>query len=71
MGRWHPIYAAFAALTFGFLRNLKDQLSILDEKLPGDLLSALPYLATIIAVAGFVGRVRPPAADGQHYTKSD
>ncbi|WP_183098585.1 ABC transporter permease [Nocardioides pelophilus] len=71
MGRWHPLYAGFAALTFGFLRNLKDQLSILDDKVPGDLLSALPYLATIIAVAGFVGRVRAPAADGQHYVKSD
>lgn len=71
MGRWHPVWAAFAALLFGFLQNLKDQLSILDEKVPGDLLSALPYLATIIAVAGFVGRVRPPAADGQHYVKGD
>jgi ABC-type uncharacterized transport system permease subunit len=71
MGRWHPVWAAFAAVAFGFLQNLKDQLSILDEKVPGELLSALPYLATIIAVAGFVGRVRPPAADGQHYIKSD
>jgi simple sugar transport system permease protein len=70
MGRWHPIYAALAAVMFGFLRNLKDQLSILDEKVPGDLLSALPYIATIIAVAGFVGRVRAPAADGQPYQKS-
>ncbi len=71
MGRWHPVGAAFAALLFGFLQNLKDQLSILDEKVPGDLLSALPYLATIIAVAGFVGRVRAPAADGQPYVKSE
>ncbi|WP_183092489.1 ABC transporter permease [Nocardioides stalactiti] len=71
MGRWHPVYAAMAALMFGFLRNLRDQLSILDEKVPGDLLAALPYLATIIAVAGFVGRVRAPAADGQPYQKSD
>lgn len=71
MGRWHPIWAAFAAVMFGFLQNLKDQLSILDEKVPGELLSALPYIATIIAVAGFVGRVRPPAADGQPYIKSD
>lgn len=71
MGRWHPVWAAFAALLFGFLQNLKDQLGILGDKVPGDLLSALPYLATIIAVAGFVGRVRPPAADGQPYIKSD
>jgi ABC-type uncharacterized transport system permease subunit len=71
MGRWHPVYAAMAALMFGFLRNLKDQLSILGDKVPGDLLSALPYIATIVAVAGFVGRVRAPAADGQPYKKSD
>lgn len=71
MGRWHPVYAALAALMFGFLRNLRDQLSILDEKVPGDLLAALPYIATIIAVAGFVGRVRAPAADGQPYQKAD
>ena len=71
MGRWHPVWAAFAALLFGFLQNLKDQLGILGDKVPGDLLSALPYLATIIAVAGFIGRVRPPAADGQPYIKSD
>ena len=71
MGRWHPVYAALAGLMFGFLRTLENQLSILDEKVPGELLAALPYLATIVAVAGFVGRVRPPAADGQPYVKSD
>jgi general nucleoside transport system permease protein len=71
MGRWHPVWAAFAAVLFGFLQNLKDQLSLLDEKVPGELLSALPYIATIVAVAGFVGRVRPPAADGQPYIKGD
>ena len=37
---------------------------------PPELLRASPYLATIIAVAGFVGRVRPPAADGEPYVKS-
>ena len=37
--------------------------------MPGELLSALPYIATIIAVAGFVGRVRAPAADGQPYIR--
>lgn len=71
MGRWHPIMAALAAVLFGFLRTLENQLSILDEKVPGELLAALPYIATIIAVAGFAGRVRPPAADGQPYVKSD
>jgi len=69
MGRWHPVGATFAAVFFGFMWNLQNQLSFVD-KLPGELLGAAPYLATIIAVAGFVGRVRPPAADGQPYVKS-
>ncbi len=68
MGRWHPVGATFAAIFFGFMWNLQNQLSFVD-KIPGDLLGAAPYLATIIAVAGFVGRVRPPAADGEPYVK--
>jgi general nucleoside transport system permease protein len=69
MGRWHPVGATFAALFFGFMWNLQSQLTFVD-KIPGQLLGATPYLATIIAVAGFVGRVRPPAADGEPYVKS-
>jgi simple sugar transport system permease protein len=69
MGRWHPVGATMAALFFGFMETLSFQLQVLD-KIPGELLRASPYLATIIAVAGFVGRVRPPAADGEPYVKS-
>ncbi|WP_248582991.1 ABC transporter permease [Nocardioides sp. InS609-2] len=69
MGRWHPVYASLSALFFGFVWTLQTQLSFLG-KIPPELLRASPYLATIIAVAGFVGRVRPPAADGEPYVKS-
>ncbi|GAB3780830.1 ABC transporter permease [Nocardioides ungokensis] len=69
MGRWHPIWASLAALFFGFMWTLQSQLALLG-KFPPELLRASPYLATIIAVAGFVGRVRPPAADGEPYVKS-
>jgi simple sugar transport system permease protein len=69
MGRWHPIYATFAALFFGFVSALQGQLQLLG-KIPTELLTMTPYIATIIAVAGFVGRVRPPAADGEPYVKS-
>jgi len=69
MGRWHPIGASAAALFFGFMLTLEVQLSQL-ERIPSEFISALPYLATVIAVAGFVGRVRPPAADGEPYVKS-
>ncbi len=69
MGRWHPIGASLAALFFGFMLATRDQLSVL-TKIDGDLLSAAPYLVTVVAVAGFVGRVRPPAADGEPYVKA-
>jgi ABC-type uncharacterized transport system permease subunit len=68
MGRWHPIWATFAALFFGFVSNLQDQLEPLG-KIPSELLSMTPYIATVIAVAGLVGNVRPPAADGEPYVK--
>jgi simple sugar transport system permease protein len=69
MGRWHPVGATFAALLFGFSFTLQAQLTFLN-KIPPELLRASPYLITVIAVAGFVGRVRPPAADGEPYVKS-
>jgi simple sugar transport system permease protein len=69
MGRWHPIGATLASLLFGFCFTLQAQLAFLD-KIPGELLRASPYLVTVIAVAGFVGLVRPPAADGEPYVKS-
>lgn len=69
MGRWHPVWATFAALFFGFMSSLQDQLKLVN-KIPSELLTMTPYIATVIAVAGFVGRVRPPAADGEPYVQS-
>jgi simple sugar transport system permease protein len=68
MGRWNPIGATLAALFFGFMWNLQNQVGLVG-KVPSEFLGAAPYIATIIAVAGFVGRVRPPAADGEPYVK--
>lgn len=69
LGRWNPIGALCAALLFGFTRSLGNQLSILGSPVPPELIGALPYLVTIVAVAGLIGRVRPPAAEGVPYTK--
>jgi simple sugar transport system permease protein len=44
-------------------------LSILQVGIPVDLLGMAPYLATMVVLAGFVGRARMPAADGQPYVK--
>ncbi|HEX8629958.1 MAG TPA: ABC transporter permease [Catenuloplanes sp.] len=66
-GRWTPYGALAAALFFGFANKLAIFLSTIGSPVPGQFLSMLPYLATIIAVAGLVGRVRAPAADGKPY----
>jgi simple sugar transport system permease protein len=44
-------------------------ISTIGSGVPSEALLMLPYLITILAVAGFVGRVRPPAAVGRPYTK--
>ncbi|HEV7762468.1 MAG TPA: ABC transporter permease [Acidimicrobiales bacterium] len=68
-GRWHPVGAFIAALVFGFAEELQGRLALLDTPIPSELLLALPYVITIIVVAGLVGRSRPPAADGQVYER--
>jgi simple sugar transport system permease protein len=68
-GRWSPVGAMLAALLFGFADKLSGFLTSINSPIPGDFLSMLPYIATIFAVAGLVGRVRAPAADGKPYEK--
>jgi ABC-type uncharacterized transport system permease subunit len=69
-GRWTPLGATAAALLFGFSKQLGYQLGLLNVPLPAQILSMTPYVATILAVAGLVGRVRAPAADGRPYLKA-
>ncbi len=66
-GAWNPIYAFGAAMVFGFADSTQALLSILGVDVPPQLLNSLPYITTIIVVAGVVGRVRGPAAAGQPY----
>ena len=66
-GAWNPVYAFGAALVFGFSDSAQALLSILGVDVPPQLLNSVPYLVTIIVVAGVVGRVRGPAAVGQPY----
>jgi len=68
-GGWRPIGAVLAALLFGFCDALQFTVSVLNVPIPPAFLTMIPYLATIVAVAGLVGRVRPPAADGRPYTR--
>jgi simple sugar transport system permease protein len=66
-GKWDPIRAALAALLFGFASNLQGVLSVIGSPVPSQFMLMLPYVVTIFAVAGLVGRSRPPAADGIPY----
>ena len=68
-GKWDPIRATLAALLFGFASNLQGVLSAIGSAVPSQFMLMLPYLVTIFAVAGLVGRSRPPAADGIPYRK--
>ncbi len=70
-GNWRPFGAFAAALLFGFSSALADRLPQYFEQGSAAplLFNALPYVLTIIAVAGVVGRSTPPAAVGRPYVK--
>ncbi len=69
VGRYSPVGALSAALLFGFADSLATVLQRLPVPLPSTLLRATPYVITLIVVAGLVGRLRVPAADGKPYIK--
>jgi ABC-type uncharacterized transport system permease subunit len=70
-GKWTPRGAIIAALFFGFANNLQGNLSIIGVSIPSEFMLMVPYVATIIAVSGVVGRVRAPAADGIPYSRGN
>jgi simple sugar transport system permease protein len=69
LGRWSPKGALAAALLFGFADNLQVVLGIIGTPIPSQIMLMTPYIVTIFAVAGLVGRVRAPAAEGVAYVK--
>ncbi|WOQ68864.1 ABC transporter permease [Microbacterium limosum] len=68
-GQWDPIKATLAALLFGFASNLQNTLGVIGSPVPSEFMLMLPYVVTIFAVAGLVGRARGPAAAGRPYIK--
>ncbi len=74
-GKWRPSTAFAGAILFGFTRALGARMQILqvtigDFSIPSEFLQSLPYVVTIIVVAGAVGRAVAPAADGVPYERS-
>ena len=68
-GGWDPVRATIAALLFGFTTNLETLLTNLGSPIPSEFMAMLPYIVTVLAVVGFAGQVRAPAAAGKPYIK--
>jgi simple sugar transport system permease protein len=66
VGKWTPIGAFAACLLFGFGQQIQTS-GLVTGDFAGNLVQIAPYLITLIAVGGFVGRAIPPAADGVPY----
>ena len=69
LGKWNPVGAMGAAVMFGFAQALARMLPNIEPAIPADLISMIPYVVTIVAVAGFVGKSRAPAAENVPYVK--
>lgn len=71
--KWRPWYALMATLLFGFFQALALRPDVIGKTLhfsiPVPALDALPYILTVIVLAGFVGRAIPPRAGGEPYVK--
>ncbi|GAB6087824.1 ABC transporter permease [Alkaliphilus crotonatoxidans] len=68
-GKWTPFGAMGAALLFGFADAL--QMRLQGIGIPSQFIQMIPYIFTMIALAGFVGKATPPAASGQPYDKAE
>lgn len=68
-GKWNPIGAWGAALLFGLANAIQTQLQFMGTNIPHQFIGMIPYVLTIVVVSGFVGRSRPPAAEGEPYEK--
>ena len=72
-GKWHPVGALWACLLFGFLDALSIRLQGLSLPIigavPVQAIQALPYVLTVVLLAGFIGRARAPKALGTPYVK--
>lgn len=71
--KWRPWYALWATLLFGLFQALELRPDLIETvigiKVQGQLLGALPYILTVVILAGFVGKAIPPRAGGEPYVK--
>ena len=68
-GKWTPLGSLEAGMLFGFSESLATKLSIIKIPIPAEILLMVPYIITMVVLAGVVGRSKAPAADGVPYEK--
>ncbi len=68
-GKWHPFGAFGAAMLFGFAEAIAVRVDF--PFIPSELISAIPYVLTLVVLAGFFGKSTPPAASGEPYYKGE
>ena len=71
--KWRPVAALWACLLFGFFQALALRSDVVDAvlpvKVPGAFIESLPYILTVVVLAGFIGKAIPPRAGGEPYVK--
>ena len=67
IGKWKPVNIFFACLMFSAFEALEITLQVSDTSIPSQFIQMLPYLITILVLIGFIGKTKPPAADGVPY----
>ena len=68
-GKWNPLGAILASLLFAFGEAFADVAKAANLPIPQQFLSMIPYILTLLALVGFVGKARAPKASGQPYEK--
>ena len=68
-GKWNPIGAILASLLFAFGQAFADVIKASNFPIPQQFLTMIPYVLTLLALIGFVGKARAPKASGQPYNK--
>ncbi|HRE41817.1 MAG TPA: ABC transporter permease [Ignavibacteria bacterium] len=67
IGKWKPVNIFWACILFSFFEALEISLQIIPTGIPNQLIQMLPYLITLLVLIGFIGKTKPPAADGVPY----
>lgn len=70
LGKWRPAYAVLGCLFFGLMEAVQIRVQSAETFLPGQFIQALPYLTTVVVMAGFLGRSRPPKAIGTSFDQA-